>query len=230
MKRALLIYKKLLTDGQMDDKNDLPLYTDFRVPEVREMLFQFEEELGFTLVELAHTVYLVPDTENELLSFSMKDIRESVATNARLVDAFLQCYIIMTILYLFYGGKNNNPKQIDFLQVKDIVQKLDERFEAATEATQEELESNYSINFRYIAEVWRAKAVMQDGKRTTRNELVLKACRLLKRQRLMIILDDEREIRTSKRLDDLMLNYYLSEKRVQEINRIFEDGEQNAEN
>lgn len=46
----------------------------------------------------------------------------------------------------------------------------------------------------------------------------------------MIILDDEREIRTSKRLDDLMLNYYLSEKRVQEINRIFEDGEQNAEN
>ena len=176
------------------------------------MLFRFEEELGFSLVELAHTVYLVPDTENELLSFSMKDIRESVATNARLVDAFLQCYIIMMTLYLFYGGKNNNPKQIDFLQVKDIVQKLDERFDAATEAKQEELEANYSINFRYIAEVWRAKAVMQDGKRTTRNELVLKACRLLKRQKLMIILDDEREIRTSKRLDRLCDAELLSER------------------
>ena len=35
-------------------------------------------------------------------------------------------------------------------------------------------------------------------------------------------MDDDREIRTTRKLDDLMLNYYLNDSRVGEINRLFE--------
>lgn len=230
MNRALQIYRKLLSDGQINDKNDLELYTDYKDPDVRLMLTQFERELGFKLVEAKHSVYLVPNSDNELLSYSMKDIRESIAYNARQVDSFLQCYIIMVILYLFFGGKNNDPKQIEFLQIKDIVQKLDERFDTASEARQEELEESYSINFKQIANIWRAKAVEQEGRKNTKNEAVLKACRLLIRQKLAEFRDDEREIKTTKRLDDLMKYYYLDEKRVQEITQIFEEDDRNAKN
>lgn len=230
MNRALQIYKKLLADGQINDKNDLEFYTNYKDPEVRMMLTQFERELGFRLVEAKHTVYLVPNSDNELLSFTMKDIRELISSGARQVDSFLQCYIIMVILHMFYGGKNNDPKQIEFLQIKDIVQKLDEKFDTASEARRDELEESYSINFRQIANIWRAKAVAQDGKRTTKNELVLKACRLVIRQKLVEFRDNEREIKTTKRLDDLMKYYYLDEKRVQEISRIFEEDDRYAQN
>ena len=230
MNRALQIYKKLLADGQINDKNDLEFYTNYKDSEVRIMLTQFERELGFRLVEAKHTVYLVPNSDNELLSFTMKDIRESISSGARQVDSFLQCYIIMVLLHMFFGGKNNDPKQIEFLQIKDIVQKLDERFDTTSKARQDELEESYSINFRQISNIWRAKAVVQDGKRTTKNELVLKACRLLIRQKLAEFRDNEREIKTTKRLDDLMKYYYLDEKRVQEILHIFEEDGRYAQN
>ena len=37
-------------------------------------------------------------------------------SDARLVDAYLLCYISMFILYLFYGSRNKNPKQREFLR------------------------------------------------------------------------------------------------------------------
>lgn len=221
MNRALKIYKKLVSDGQIDDKTDSDLFTDFKDNEVREYLYKFEKELGFKLVELPHIVYLVPDIDNDILGFSLRDMRESIGSNARLVDTFLQCYIIMCILHMFFGGKNNNPKQADFIQVKDIVKNLDNRFSKTLTDEQTEIEENYSINFKNIAETWRLRPVFEDGKKVTRTELVLKACRLLKKHKLINIFDDDREIRTTRKLDDLMLNFYLNEKRISEINTIF---------
>lgn len=230
MNRALHIYKKLLSDGQINDKVDPEYFTNYKDPDVRTLLTEFEKELGFRIIEAKHTVYLVPNSDNDLLSFSLKDIRESISSSARQVDAFLQCYIIMVILHLFFGGKNYDPKQIEFLQIKDIVQKLDEKFDTAAEGKMDELEERYSLNFRHIANQWRAKAAVHDGKRTTKNEIVLKACRLLIQQKLMDFRDNEREIKTTKRLDDLMRYYYLDEKRVVEITAIFQEVEKDAEN
>ncbi|MDO9492984.1 DUF6063 family protein [Acetobacterium sp.] len=230
MNRALQIYKKLLSDGQINDKSDSELYTNFKDPDVRAILIKFERELGFRIIEAKHTVYLVPNSDNELFSFRMKDIRESISSSARQVDAFLQCYIIMVILHLFFGGKNYDPKQIEFLQIKDIVQKLDEKFDTASERKMDELEERYSLNFKHIANLWGAKATTQDGKRTTKNEIVLRACRLLIRQKLIDFRDNEREIKTTTRLDDLMRYYYLDEKRVSEITAVFQEDEKNAEN
>ena len=53
----------------------------------------------------------------------------------------------MTILYMFYGGKNKNPKQADFLQVKDIVNKLDETLSLTSNEEAQKIEERYSINF-----------------------------------------------------------------------------------
>ncbi len=224
MRRALKIYRKLIEDGKLHDKDDPYLYSDYKDSEVRDMLESFGEELGFTLVDIPHTVYLVPDIDNDLLSFSLRDIRESVASSARLVEAFLQCYIVMTILYLFYGGKNNNPKQRTFLQIKDIVSELDTHFSNASNEMQETLESKYSINFKNIAEIWASRPIYDDTKRTTRHEAVMRACRLLERHKLTDFYDDRREIRTTQRLDDLMINYYLDERRIEDINSIFRTG------
>jgi hypothetical protein len=47
---------------------------------------------------------------------------------------------------------------------------------------------------------------------------------LLERQNLLRLVDNEREIRCTRKLDDLMLNYYLSDSRVEEIHALFEGG------
>ena len=230
MEKALKILKKLLEKGQISDTEDKELYYDFKETETRDSLEIIAKELEFNLITAPHTVYLVPNIDNNLIGFSLKDIRESIKRDARQIDTFLECYIIMTILYMFYGGKNKNPKQADFLQVKDIVGKLDETLSNTPKEEQEQIDERYSINFTEMSEYWRAKALIEENKLKTRTGTVLAACRFLKNEKLVVITDDDTEIRATKKLDDLMEYYYLSEDRIYEINDIFKVGEENAKN
>ncbi|MCI8396898.1 MAG: hypothetical protein HFJ52_04435 [Clostridia bacterium] len=230
MEKALRIYKKLLEKGQITDIEEKELYFDFKEPEVREILDTMARELNFKIITAPHSVYFVPNIENNLLGFSLKDIRESVKKDANIRDAFLQIYIIMTILYMFYGGKNKDPKQADFLQTKDIVNKLDETLKLTTDEEAEKIEDRYSINFIQIANYWKAKTLIEDNKLKTRTGTVLTACKLLKEEKLIVITDNDTEIRPTKKLDDLMQYHYLNEDRIYEINDIFKVGEENAKN
>lgn len=230
MEKALKIYKKLLEKGQINDTEDKELYSDFKDLEVRDTLDIIASNLNFKIISAPHSVYLVPNIDNNLLGFSVKDIRESIKKDAKLIDAFLEIYIIMTILYMFYGGKNKNPKQADFLQIKDIVSKLDETLKGMTEEEQEKIEERYSINFIQVSNYWKAKALIEENKLKTRTGTVITACKLLRDEKLVIITDDDTEIRPTKKLDDLMQYYYLNEDRIYEINDIFKVGEDNAKN
>lgn len=230
MEKALKIYKRLLEKGQIKDTEDKDLYYELKNIEIREELELIADELDFELVFVPHTVYLVPKVENNLMGFSTKDIRESIKKDARQIDAYLECYIIMTILYMFYGGKNKNPKQRDFLQIKDIVEKLDETLNCFSQEESEKIEDRFSINFTQMCSHWKAKVLKDDNKLKTRFGTVVSACNLLKNEKLIIFTDNSTEIRPTPKLDDLMQYYYLNQDRIYEINDIFLGGEANAKN
>ena len=221
MKQTAKILNKLLLDGELN-ASDSALLADYQTPEVRNELDVWSEELGFTLIEIRGKVYLIPNTDSELLSYTIRDVRESESKGDRMIEAFLQCYITMTILWMLYGGKNNNPKRSVFLQIKDIVAALDGRLSNITAPEMDILETEYEINITQIASYWSALPVDDEQKRKTRVGSILRACRLMERQRLLIILDDKREIRPTERLDDLMIGYYLDMRRVGEIHNLFD--------
>ena len=164
MEMALRIYKRLLEKGQVTDTEDKELYFESKNPDVRETLELMAKELDFEIVLAPHALYMVPSLDNNLTGFGMKDIRESIRKDANLIDAYLECYIIMTILFMFYGGKNKNPKQRDFIQIKDIVSKLDETLEHTEISDAEKIEERYSINFIQMSEYWKAKKLIEENK------------------------------------------------------------------
>ena len=208
----------------MDRDTDGDLFLEYRNSDVRSILAEFEEEMDFKIVEASNTLYLIPASGNSLLGFVTKDIREWIASDARLVDAYLFCYISMYIFYLFYGSRNLNPKQREFLRVSKLIEELDRRFAMALENSDHAtgLEERYALNFVRVAELWESKQDFEEKGRKTKAGTILIGCRLLERENLLRIVDDDREIRTTRKLDDLMLNYYLSDSRVSEINRLFE--------
>jgi len=208
----------------MDRDTDGDLFLEYRNSDVRSILAEFEEEMDFKIVEASNTLYLIPASGNSLLGFVTKDIREWIASDARLVDAYLFCYISMYIFYLFYGSRNRNPKQREFLRVSKLIEELDRRFAMALENSDHAtgLEERYALNFVRVAELWESKQDFEEKGRKTKAGTILIGCRLLERENLLRIVDDDREIRTTRKLDDLMLNYYLSDSRVSEINRLFE--------
>jgi len=225
MRETAKILSKLLAEGEVST-SDSDLITDYRKPEVREELDIWGDEMGFKLVEMRGKVYLVPHADSDLLALSIRDIRERESRSDRMLDAFLQCYIIMTVMWMLYGGKNDNPKRAIFLQVKDIIDILDERI-ANVVASQviSEFETDYEINFRQIAEHWCAMQVDDLGnpnRRKTKKAVIVSICRLLENQKLLVVLDDGREIRPTERLDDLMIGYYLDNRRIEDIHSLFD--------
>lgn len=229
---AVKILKKLMDKGQLDRETDGDLFLEFRNTEVRSVLAEFEDELDFRIVEASSSLYMVPDSGNSLLGFTTRDFREWVGSDARLVDAFMLCYISMFILYLFYGSRNKNPKQREFLRISKLIEELDRRFAMALADGEQAagLEDRYAVNFVRVAELWESKQDYEEKGRKTKAGTILIACRLLERENLLRIVDDDREIRTTRKLDDLMLNYYLNDGRVGEINAMFEgEAESNAQ-
>jgi hypothetical protein len=229
-KKTADILSKLLADGELNAA-DSALLAEYRNPEVRAELDVWSEALGFALVDMRGKVYLIPQADSDLLSFSLRDVRESEAKGDRMIEAFLQCYISMIILWMLYGGRNKNPKRVIFLQIRDVVAMLDERFSAISAEQAHIMETEYEINFAHIAALWNSLPVFEEQKRKTRVGSVLRACRFMEQQRLLLILDEGREIRPTERLDDLMIGYYLDIRRIEEIHTLFDslEGDNHAQ-
>jgi|GEM_PF-244778 len=234
LQTALKVFRALLENGQLDRDANEELFIEYMNPEVLEYLNHFEEEMDCTIVRYGNTIYLIPSCYNKLLGFRTKDLREWFGSNARLSDVFLMDYIVMYILYLFYAGKNKNPKQREFLRLSSLLDELDRRFSNILSADREDIlkmEDQYSINFVRIAEIWVSKKGFEEKKLNTKMGTILRICKLLEQERLIRIVDDEKEIRTTRKLDDLMINYYLNDNRVLEVRAIFDErSEQNAAN
>jgi len=224
MIKAAKIITKLLKSGELSSIDDAELFEHFH--EVRDELDIYGEEMGFSLHEINSTVYLIPNMDSDILTYSLKKVRESESSSANLKDAFLQCYITMTILWLLYGGKNKDPLQYAFLQISTIVAKLDERLNADNSELGRVLEEDCEINFKQIAEHWKPLHAHDEEniKRKTRMGRVLTACRFLEREGLVNLRDNELEVRPTKRLNDLM-QYYLNNDRIKDIHCLFDNEE-----
>lgn len=233
VKTGIRIFKILLEKGQLDRDEHSDLFIEYLNSEVQEVLSEFEEEMDCKVIKINNTIYLLPNYDNSLLGFRNKDFREWLGANARLSDVYLAYYIVMFILHQFYGGKNKNPKQREFIRMMTLIDEVDKRFEVILNSNQEDMmkkEEELSINLISIAEVWNQKIVHEENKRTTKLGTVTRICSLLEQEKLIRLMEDKKEIRTTKKLDDLMTYFFLNDSRIEEINSIFAEEGKNASN
>lgn len=226
---ALQIFRELLDKGQLDRETNNELFLNYMNQEVQEVLDKVQEEVDCHILRLNNTIYLIPEYDNLFLGYRNKDMREWLGgANPRQPDVFLAYYIVIFILHLFYGGKNKDPKQREFLRVTTIIEELDSRMKKALEDEENTavLEERYSMNFKKIAENWDSRKAYEERRQGTKHGFLMRVLRLLVQERLLRISDDEKEIRATKKLDDLMLYHYLNDSRVQEIQNIFTGGEE----
>ncbi len=234
VKTGIQIFKILLEKGQMDKNEHGDLFIEYMNSDVQDVLNEFEEEMDCKIIKINNTIYLLPNHDNNLLGFMNKDFREWIGANATLTDVFLAYYIVIFILFKFYGGKNKNIKQTDYIRIMSLLTEIDNRFDTILSENTDSViltEERLGINLIRIAETWRQKITHEENKRTTKHGTVLRICTLLEQEKLIRIMDDKREIRPTKKLDDIMTYYFLNDNRIDEINSIFKtEGNVNASN
>lgn len=226
MRETLKILKQLILKGVINDRDDRELFEYASMYEIWDELETASQEWDFHIVKSPHNLYLIPTQENTLFNTKLRDVKENVGSEARNIDAYLQCYIVIVVLHMLFGSKNSSPQSADFLLIKDVVAELDERFENENEATA--LEATYHINFRKISDIWNSKSVVSEGRKDSKFELVRTACRFLRNQKLLKFCDDDDDkVEPLERFVAIMSQYYLNESRICEINALFDKKEEN---
>jgi hypothetical protein len=226
VKSAVKIFKLLLAQGEINKREQTFLYGEYLETEVQEVLSCFEEEFECKLLNFDDTVYLVPNINSQIVGIQPGELRRYFGSNASNKDVYLAYYIMMFIFYEFYSGKNKDPKKTDFVQVSHLISHLDERFDRLGKMSTEEvekLEEEYSINLASCMEIWLNLLVDHETKRKTKTRIIESVVKILEDQKLAYIV--ENQIRTTKKLDVLMRQYYLSADRVRLISEVFERGE-----
>ncbi|MBP7175822.1 MAG: hypothetical protein KBA53_06345 [Thermoclostridium sp.] len=226
MKSAVKIFRVLLEQGEISKREQAFLYSAYLETEVQEALNLFEEEFECRLLNFSDTVYLVPGMNSHMLSMQPGEFRSYFGSNATNKDVYLSFYILMYILFEFYSGKNKDPKKTDFIQVSHLINRLDERFERLAKLEKEELdkaEEEHGINLATCIEIWMNLLVDHETKRKTKIRMIEAVVDILEDQKLAYMV--ENQIRTTKKLDILMRQYYLNADRVKLISEAFERGE-----
>ncbi|MGB7604536.1 MAG: DUF6063 family protein [Lutisporaceae bacterium] len=226
VKAAIKIFRLLMVQGEFNKRDQSSLYSDYLELEVQEVLSAFQEEFGCKLLNFDNTVYLIPNIDNEVLGIGASELRSYFGSNSTKREVYLGYYIMMYIFYEFYNGKNKDPKKTDFLQISFLIDHLDERFERLRDMKAEEiedLEEEYSINLSSSIDIWTNMLVDHDTKRKTKYNLIKNVCKILEDQRLAYVVEEQ--IRTTKKLDVLMRQYYLHADRVVLMSEAFEKGD-----
>lgn len=226
VKSAVKIFKLLLAQGEMSRREQAFLYSEYLEREVQEVLSVFEEEFECKLLNFDDTVYLVPNINSQFISIQPGELRRYFGSNASNRDVYLAYYIMMFIFYEFYSGKNKDPKKTDFIQVSHLINHLDERFGRLAKLNSEEveqLEETYTVNLSSCLDIWMNLLVDHETKRKTKTRIIEGVVKILEDQKLAYMV--ENQIRTTRKMDVLMRQYYLSADRVALINQAFERGE-----
>lgn len=226
VKSAVKIFRLLLANGEISKREQAFLYGEYLETEVQEVLSCFEEEFECKLLNFDDTIYLVPNINSQVIGVQPAEIKRYFGSSATGRDVYLAYYIMMYILYEFYSGKNRDPKKTDFIQVSHLINNLDERFERLGKMSREEieqLEDEYSVNLASCMEIWMNLLVDHETKRRTKTRIIEGVVSILEDHRLAYMV--ENQIRTTKKLDVLMRQYYLNADRVKLISEAFERGE-----
>ena len=85
------------------------------------------------------------------------------------------------------------------------------------------LEEEYSVNLATCMELWMNLMVDHESKRRTKTRIIENVVSILEDHRLAYMV--ENQIRTTKKLDILMRQYYLNADRVKLISEAFERGD-----
>lgn len=226
VRSAVKIFKLLISHGEINKREQAFLYSEYLETEVQEVLSIFEEEFECKVLNFDDTLYLVPNINSQIIGVQPGELRRYFGSSATNKDVYLAYYIMMFIFYQFYSGKNKDPKKTDFIQVSHLIDRLDERFERLQKMSKEEieqLEEEYSVNLDSCIEIWMNLLVDHESRRKTKTKIIESVVKILEENKLAYMV--ENQIRTTKKLDVLMRQYYLNAERVGLISEAFERGD-----
>jgi len=223
IKKATDIYVYLLEKGELKSEINKELFSLYSEPNVKQILDGMAERSNIYIRQIVDSIYLIPNIENEFLGYKRSELKVAILgrqSEFKLEDYYLVVYIIILLLSEFYAGKGATQKLRESIELNAIETIVTKRLEPLMEKDVTELEGETKLAISVIANLWASSGNDDDyAKIRTRKWYVKKVCDFLKKEGLVMILD-EVSVAPTKKLDRLVINHLLNSDRLSEINTI----------
>lgn len=221
------IFYYLLEHYEMPEDAEPTLYKAYLESENIQNLVKTQGEVAQSNIErYGDVIYLIPKEENVFLGFSKAKLKETLCKSGGTdKDFYLSQFVILTILVEFFDGQGATSKSRDFLRVGELQNHISEYLKQGVENTTEEEEEQKGIAYRNMYEAYEALRSDEKGsrKRTTKEGFLYTILTFLERQGLIVYVEADEMITTTKKLDNLMDWNLLNQNHYYRIRKVLKN-------
>ncbi len=221
------IFYYLLEHYEMPEDAEPTLYKAYLESENIQNLVKTQGDVAQSNIErYGDVIYLIPKEENVFLGFSKAKLKETLCKSGGTdKDFYLSQFVILTILVEFFDGQGATSKSRDFLRVGELQNHISEYLKQGVENTTEEEEEQKGIAYRNMYEAYEALRSDEKGsrKRTTKEGFLYTILTFLERQGLIVYVEADEMITTTKKLDNLMDWNLLNQNHYYRIRKVLKN-------
>lgn len=152
------------------------------------------------------TIYLIPKEENIFLGYSKAQLKNKLCkSDATDKDYYLSQFVVLILLVEFYNGQGSSSKIRDFIRVGELSNSIMERLEEGVKISTEK-DENQGIAFKNMYEAFQSlrSTETKSIKKTTKEGFLHKILKFLEKQNLILYIEEDEMIKTTRKLDHLM--------------------------
>jgi hypothetical protein len=237
-REAFILYQTLIQHKEITKKKHPEIYRSFFTPKVREVIQNvIQRDAQVIIFHLDETIYLVPELENELLTYSNEELRTVMKLSSN-KELYLAQFIWINVLSEFYGEQfqfTNEPR--NFVKVEEILHTVEAYITGFKQFNDEkltDLAACYEMDLEGLIEVWDGLMAMTEGITDVRRAVkrdygfLLKALRFWENEKLIYIHNNE-EIVLTEKMKNITAYYYHHEERIHRIKELLRQTENFAE-
>lgn len=201
------IFYHLLKNKEINEEKSRELFRAYTEKDsVMELVKQQGNIAECDIERYGDTIYLIAREDNVFLGFSKGELKNQLCKSAGTdKDYYLSQFIILTILLEFYNGQGSSSKIRDFIRVGELSNCVLERLNEGVKMSEEEQQDS-GLAFKNMYEAFEALR-STDGNskaKTTKEGFMHTILKFLEKQNLIIYIEEDDMVKTSKKLDHLM--------------------------
>lgn len=177
-------------------------------------------------------IYMLPEPENGYLCFRPQELQQRFCNTDQTKDhRDLAFFIILIIFAEFFDGDGRQALSREFLEVKSLFNIITDRLKEGVSGMDETEEELYGISYRKLQHAWESLKVREENQsmsKRTKDGFVRGIIIFLRDQGLMNHIEDDDQIRPTRRLEDLMEKDILDKSNYGRIRSIMKDMEKKA--
>ena len=221
------IFYYLLEHYEMAEEVEPALFRAYSESETIQNLVKTQGDVAQSNIEkYGDVIYLIPKEENVFLGFSKAKLKETLCKSAGTdKDFYLSQFVILTLLVEYFDGQGSSSKSRDYIRVGELQNHISEYLKQGVENTTEDEEEQKGIAYRNMYEAYEALRSDEKGsrKKTTKEGFLYNILTFLEKQGLIIYVEADEMITTTKKLDNLMDWNLLNQNNYQRIRKVLKD-------